>query len=60
MSACSDALSGLPAEEELKDKALVRETENEAVEREGRGEGGGAQLDVVSCKEVPSDATKYP
>ncbi|CAE7509670.1 SETD3 [Symbiodinium natans] len=29
VSACSDALSGLPAEEELKDKALVRETENE-------------------------------
>ena len=30
MSTCSEALSELPAEEELKDKALVRETENEA------------------------------
>ncbi|OLP96648.1 Metacaspase-1 [Symbiodinium microadriaticum] len=29
LSTCSEALSELPAEEELKDKALVRETENE-------------------------------
>jgi len=29
VSTCSEALSELPAEEELKDKALVRETENE-------------------------------